>query len=95
MHKNVWICIEKAEGNYSAYAPAVLGCVSTGKTVEETRLNMAEALGFHFEGMIEDGESIEAISEDFPAEVAARSKGDGEEDYFSVVQVRLPERVNA
>jgi len=52
------VIIEKAKNNYSAYSPDVLGCVTTGKTIEETLKIMKEALEFHFEGMIEDGEAI-------------------------------------
>jgi len=52
------VIIEKAKNNYSAYSPDVLGCVTTGKTIEETLKMMKEALEFHFEGMIEDGEAI-------------------------------------
>lgn len=52
------VIIEKGENNYSAYSPDVSGCVTTGKTVEETLEMMKEALEFHFEGMIEDGEEI-------------------------------------
>ena len=52
------IIIEKSERNYSAYSPDVLGCAATGKSVEETLKNMREALEFHFEGMIENGEEI-------------------------------------
>ena len=52
------IVIEKAENNYSAYSPDVLGCVTTGKTREETRRNMIEALEFHLEGLVEDGDPI-------------------------------------
>lgn len=52
------IVIHKAKGNYSAHAPDVDGCIATGKTIEETRKNMAEALAFHFEGMAEDGDPI-------------------------------------
>ncbi len=54
------IIIEKGAKNYSAYSPDVLGCVATGKSVEETLENMREALEFHFEGMIENGEAIPA-----------------------------------
>jgi len=49
------IVIEKAESNYSAYAPDVPGCVAAGDTIEETVQLMKEALELHFEGMIEDG----------------------------------------
>lgn len=41
--------------NYSAHAPDVLGCAATGATENECRRNMAEALAFHLEGLMEDG----------------------------------------
>ena len=52
------IVIEKGESNYSAYVPDVPGCVSAGKTVEETIANIREALIFHFDGMREDGQPL-------------------------------------
>lgn len=52
------IVIEKAEHNYSAYCPDVLGCVSVGDTLEEVKHQMAEALDFHFEGLMMDGDPI-------------------------------------
>lgn len=52
------IVIEKAEGNYSAYSPDVLGCITTGDTVEETLRNMKEAIEFHLEGTIDAGEPV-------------------------------------
>lgn len=52
------IIIEKGENNYSAYVPDLPGCVSTGKTIEETKKNIHEAILFHIEGLREDGESI-------------------------------------
>jgi predicted RNase H-like HicB family nuclease len=57
MH-NYIIIIEKAENNYAAYSPDVPGCIATGKTVAETKVNMQEALEFHIEGLIEDGEPV-------------------------------------
>ena len=48
------IVIEDAGGNYSAYSPDLPGCVATGKTIEETRANMREAILMHIEGMLED-----------------------------------------
>lgn len=47
-----------AENNYSAHVPLLQGCVSTGKTIEEMKLNIAEAVQFHLEGMMEDGDEI-------------------------------------
>lgn len=52
------VIIEKGSKNYSAYSPDVLGCAATGKTVEKALQTMKEALEFHFEAMIEDGEEI-------------------------------------
>ena len=49
------IVIEKAEANYSAYVPDLPGCVSTGRTVEDVKRNIAEAIDFHIQGLIEDG----------------------------------------
>lgn len=52
------IVIEKANGNYSAYALDVPGCIATGKTVDETRRRLVDALESHLELMREDGETI-------------------------------------
>ena len=52
------IVIEQAEGNYSAYAPDLPGCISTGNSIEEVESNMAEAIRFHLDGMREDGHPI-------------------------------------
>ncbi|OPY70364.1 MAG: hypothetical protein A4E57_00640 [Syntrophorhabdaceae bacterium PtaU1.Bin034] len=54
MHRYL-VIYEKSKRNYSAYSPDVPGCIATGKTLEETRKNMQEALKFHIEGLIEDG----------------------------------------
>jgi predicted RNase H-like HicB family nuclease len=52
------IVIEKAENNYSAYVPDLPGCVATGRTIEETRRQINEAVEFHLRGMREDGLAI-------------------------------------
>ena len=54
------IVIEKAEGNYSAYVPDLPGCVATGATVAEVEAEIREAMGFHVEGLREDGLPIPA-----------------------------------
>lgn len=53
MHRFL-VVIEKANGNYSAYAPDLPGCVATGATREETEQNMREAIKIHIQGLIED-----------------------------------------
>ncbi|MCY7357552.1 MAG: type II toxin-antitoxin system HicB family antitoxin [Rudanella sp.] len=52
------VVIQQAESNFGVYSPDVLGCVATGVTVEETVVNMKEALHFHLESMLEDGEGM-------------------------------------
>ena len=43
------VIIEKIKNNYSAYLPDVSGCIATGKTIEETKKNIKEALLIHLE----------------------------------------------
>jgi predicted RNase H-like HicB family nuclease len=49
------IVIEKAAGNYSAYAPDLPGCVATGADVAAVEENMRDAIRFHIDGLREDG----------------------------------------
>ena len=56
--EKVLVTIELTDNNYSAYLEQLPGCVSTGKTFEELKRNIAEAVEFHLEGMVKDGESI-------------------------------------
>ncbi|HEU0144452.1 MAG TPA: type II toxin-antitoxin system HicB family antitoxin [Nitrososphaera sp.] len=66
------IVIEKAENNYAAYVPDLLGCVATGKTIEETEQQIREAIEIHLRGMREDGLPIpEPSSQVEYVEVAA------------------------
>ncbi len=57
MHRFL-IIVEKATEIYSAYSPDLLGCVATGRTIEETERNMYEAIKLHLEGLREDNVSI-------------------------------------
>ena len=47
--------IEQGERNYSAYLPDLAGCIATGKTIEELKQRMSEAIELHLRGMREDG----------------------------------------
>ena len=53
MHRFL-IVIEKSNGNYSAYSPDLPGCVATGRTREQIKHNMQEALELHVQGLLED-----------------------------------------
>ena len=62
------IVIEKADGNYAAYSPDLPGCVTTGKTVDETKQNMQEAIRGHIECLRDHGEPVpqpQAIGADY------------------------------
>ena len=66
------IVIEKAENNYAVYVPDLLGCVATGKTIEETEQQIREAIKIHLRGLREDGLPIpEPSSQVEYVEVAA------------------------
>jgi predicted RNase H-like HicB family nuclease len=49
------VVIEKAEGNYSAYAPDLPGCIAVGNTVDECAASIQEAIEFHIRGLHQDG----------------------------------------
>ena len=69
--KKYAVVIEKGPSNYSAYVPDLPGCIATGKTIEEIEKNMHEAIEFHIEGIIEDGDPIpEPSSQTIEVEVA-------------------------
>ncbi len=50
--------IEEGERNYSAYLPDLPGCIATGKTFDEVKQRMREAVALHLRGMREDGLQI-------------------------------------
>jgi predicted RNase H-like HicB family nuclease len=52
------IVIEETVTGYSAYCPDLEGCVATGRTRDEVEQAMGEAIAFHLEGLMEEGESI-------------------------------------
>ncbi|CAN5192698.1 hypothetical protein BH09BAC6_BH09BAC6_15700 [soil metagenome] len=84
------IVIEKAKSNYSAFSPDVWGCVSTGATVEATVLQMKEALLFHLEAMVNDGDDIphaKGISQHIADGVF--KAGEIADEYF-ITEVEIP-----
>ena len=50
------VTLEELPNNFSVCVPDVPGCVSTGKTREEALEMIQEALAFHLEAMMADGE---------------------------------------
>ena len=69
------VIIEKGqESGYVAYAPALKGCVSQGRTKVETLKNIKEAIEVYIEALIEDDLPIpkEVGRDTVELEVAAR-----------------------
>ena len=56
------IVIEAAGSNFSAYVPDLPGCVATGRTLEETEVQIREAIEFHLEGLRADNLPIPPAS---------------------------------
>ena len=52
------IRIETNTGGFSAYAPELPGCVTTGTSREDVEHEMQEAIAFHLQGLHEAGEPI-------------------------------------
>ena len=58
---NVIVTVEKTENNYSAYMEALPGCVTTGKTMDELKVNMQEAIEGHIDVSREFGDKIPEV----------------------------------
>ena len=66
--KSYLVIYEKSSTGYSAYVPDLPGCISTGATKEETKLNIAEAIELHLEVMQEEGLEIPENNSDEPTQ---------------------------
>jgi predicted RNase H-like HicB family nuclease len=49
------VIFEQTPTGYSAYAPDLPGCITTGPSLAETERLMKEAIEFHLHGLREDG----------------------------------------
>ena len=52
------VIFEKAQNNWAAYVPDLPGCITTGRTLEETERNVRQAIEGHLQTMREFGEPI-------------------------------------
>ena len=58
MNRKYAVIFEQSETNWAAYVPDLPGCVSTGKTLEETERNVREAISGHLQTLREFGEPV-------------------------------------
>ena len=52
------VIYERAHNNWAAYVPDLPGCMTTGKTLDETKANMREAIKGHLDTLREFGRAI-------------------------------------
>ena len=58
MSQRYAVIFEQADSNWAAYLPDLPGCITTGKTIEETKRNIREAIQGHLETLREFGEPV-------------------------------------
>lgn len=51
---------QEPDGRYSVHAPALPGCASWARTVDEALRNIREAIALYVESLSEDGQPIPA-----------------------------------
>jgi predicted RNase H-like HicB family nuclease len=52
------VIFEQAGENWAAYVPDLPGCITTGKTMEDTEINIREAIEGHLRTLREFGDTI-------------------------------------
>ena len=52
------VVFERAGSNWAAYVPDLPGCMTTGPTLEETTVNIREAIRGHLETLREYGDPV-------------------------------------
>lgn len=52
------VIFERAQSNWAAYVPDLPGCMTTGRTLEETKRNIREAIQGHLETLRQFGDPI-------------------------------------
>jgi predicted RNase H-like HicB family nuclease len=56
--RNYLVIYEKTETGFSAYVPDLDGCIATGRTRQEVKSQIQEAIEFHIEGLELEGIEI-------------------------------------
>lgn len=68
------VVFEQGESNWAAYVPDLPGCMTTGKTLQETEDNIREAIEGHLRTMREFGEALRpptSVAKDIEVTAAA------------------------
>lgn len=83
------VMIRRTDTGYSVDVPDLPGCISTGKTIEEARSMIAEAIEGHIEVTREAGEEVPPPS----ASVEFAIDEDTEEELCTWVEVDVEEAI--
>lgn len=86
MSEYIAIIHKEAKSSFGASFPDLPGCISAAKSLEELRPMIAESLGLHIEGMIEDGEALPK-----PSSLDKIVKSKDYADAVAVMVVKVPE----
>ena len=52
------VLFEQAESNWAAYVPDLPGCMTTGQTLEQTEINIREAIEGHLKTLRDFGDPV-------------------------------------
>jgi len=52
------VIFERADSNWAAYVPGLPGCMTTGRTLEETKVSIQEAIVGHLRTLREFGDPV-------------------------------------
>lgn len=58
IRRYVAVILKEPDTHYLATVPDLGACFSTGKTIEEAKAGLPDALALHIEGMTEDGREL-------------------------------------
>lgn len=58
--EQVKVVLEKTNTGYSAYSDDVPGCIAVGDNLSDVKQQFYEAVEFHLEGLVEDGDIVPA-----------------------------------
>lgn len=52
------VIVEKGESSFGAYVPDLPGCAAVAETIEEVIRLIREAIEFHLEGLVKNGQPL-------------------------------------
>ncbi len=90
MSEYIALIHKDAESAFGASFPDLPGCISAADTLEELRPMIKEALGFHIEGMVEDGDAVPE-----PSTLDEILKAEGYAEAVAVMVVKSPHMAEA